>query len=147
MIRRPPRSHRTDTLFPYTSLFRSLCWVESGRVVWRKLALSNKPGSWPRRLGTVPRCRAREWRPARSAPVKNMTANHKLSGGSGYALETIGIFRELDLREIERLTQRVPWRNYKAHQQIICHQERSEEHTSELQSLMRTSYAVFCLTQ
>src|SRR3546814_19998437 len=56
-----------------------------------------------------------------------MTANHKLSGGSGYALETIGIFRELDLREIERLTQRVHWRNYKAHQQIICHQEASTD--------------------
>src|SRR3546814_10809013 len=105
-------------------------------------------------------------------------ANHKLSGSSGFALEQIGIFRDLDLREIERLTQRVHWRNYKAHQQIICHQEastdvyfmvsgtvrvilfssagkevafrdihagRSEEHTSELQSLMRISYAVFCL--
>jgi CRP-like cAMP-binding protein len=56
-----------------------------------------------------------------------MTANHKLSGGSGYALERIGIFRDLDLREIERLTQRVHWRNYKAHQQIIGHQEASTD--------------------
>src|SRR3546814_15149520 len=36
MIRRPPRSTRTDTLFPYTTLFRSLCWILQGtaRVGW-----------------------------------------------------------------------------------------------------------------
>jgi len=56
-----------------------------------------------------------------------MTANQKLSGGSGYALERIGIFRDLDPREIERLTARVKWRNYKAHQQIIGHQEASTD--------------------
>ncbi len=56
-----------------------------------------------------------------------MTANQKLSGGSGYALERIEIFRDLDPREIERLTQRVNWRNYTAHQQIIGHQEGSTD--------------------
>jgi CRP-like cAMP-binding protein len=56
-----------------------------------------------------------------------MTANQKISGGSGYALERIRIFRDLDSREIERLTQRVNWRNYKAHQQIIGHQEASTD--------------------
>jgi CRP/FNR family transcriptional regulator, cyclic AMP receptor protein len=56
-----------------------------------------------------------------------MTANQKLSGGSGFALERIGIFRDLDPREIERLTRRVNWRNYKAHQQIIGHQEASTD--------------------
>jgi len=56
-----------------------------------------------------------------------MTANHKVSGGTGYALERIGIFRDLDAREIERLTQRVNWRNYKAHQQIIGHQDASTD--------------------
>jgi len=56
-----------------------------------------------------------------------MTANQKLSGGSGYALERIQIFRDLDPREIERLTQRVNWRNYAAHQQIIGHQEGSTD--------------------
>src|SRR3546814_18925900 len=107
MNRQPPVSTSTDTLLPYTTLFRSyrhktdktqrrplhraLCWVESGRVVWRKLALSNKPGSWPRRLGTVPRRRAREWRPARSAPVKTSKANHTLSGGTSNDIKTHGI--------------------------------------------------------
>jgi CRP-like cAMP-binding protein len=56
-----------------------------------------------------------------------MTANQKLSGSSGYALERIEIFRDLDPREIERLTQRVNWRNYKAGQQIIGHQDGSTD--------------------
>lgn len=56
-----------------------------------------------------------------------MTANQKVSGGTGYALERIGIFRDLDPREIERLTQRVNWRNYKAHHQIIGHQDASTD--------------------
>lgn len=56
-----------------------------------------------------------------------MTANQKLSGGTGYALERIEIFRDLDPREIERLTRRVNWRNYKANQQIIGHQEASTD--------------------
>ena len=56
-----------------------------------------------------------------------MTANQKISSGTGYALERIEIFRNLDSREIERLTRRVNWRNYKAHQQIIGHQEASTD--------------------
>src|SRR3546814_9667161 len=72
MIRRPPRSTRTDTLFPYTTLFRSICFGDNSFVT----ALSDDKRS-----------------PKRS----------KLTGF------------------------------------------RSEEHTSELQSLMRISYAVFCL--
>src|SRR3546814_1949751 len=82
MILRPPRSTRTDTLFPYTTLFRSLT------------GLAN------RRSGDA--CLAREW------------ARAQRYGG---ALGVIAI-------DVDR---------------------RSEEHTSELQSLMRISYAVFCL--
>src|SRR3546814_1038538 len=80
MIRRPPRSTRTDTLFPYTTLFRS--WRRSSR--WRvrgTAGRSARPGTSPARTPRRP--------PASS--------------------------------------------------------KRSEEHTSELQSLMRISYAVFCL--
>src|SRR3546814_1029434 len=97
MIRRPPRSTRTDTLFPYTTLFRSQytrCQQErTGR---------------PRRA-----------RPAscRFGVVK--AASRALKGTSNVAAE------------------RSP-RVAKSHL-------RSEEHTSELQSLMRISYAVFCL--
>src|SRR3546814_4921055 len=80
MIRRPPRSTRTDTLFPYTTLFRS-----------------------PRRRRLPPRLPA-----------------HGDRGGQRPARGTVG---------------------GGAHGRP----RRSEEHTSELQSLMRISYAVFCL--
>src|SRR3546814_4319442 len=89
MIRRPPRSTRTDTLFPYTTLFRSF---RGERPI--------KPGnSWfsAKTIEVVPRV---------------------ISVG-GRALDGLG-GRE-------------------------TYQTRSEEHTSELQSLMRISYAVFCL--
>src|SRR3546814_2523200 len=86
MIRRPPRSTRTDTLFPYTTLFRSV-----GNL--RPLCFKASARSAPR------------WKDTR------------LSHGN--------------LRPI-----------------LLCAaapRSRSEEHTSELQSLMRISYAVFCL--
>src|SRR3546814_9942780 len=82
MIRRPPRSTRTDTLFPYTTLFRSLHPV-----------LRDQPGR----------------------------------GDLG-----------LSLRDI-------PDRGARARPIAGQRDARSEEHTSELQSLMRISYAVFCL--
>src|SRR3546814_1421960 len=86
MIRRPPRSTRTDTLFPYTTLFRS-----------------SAPDGGSRRLAGVKRRCAR---------------------GLRCAAEPAACGRWLRLE------------NRRA---------RSEEHTSELQSLMRISYAVFCL--
>src|SRR3546814_1345643 len=85
MIRRPPRSTRTDTLFPYTTLFRSL---------------------------------------------------------------HLEHFELVHVALLEQLTEAVcdvfAWRLVlvKVHEHEYC---RSEEHTSELQSLMRISYAVFCL--
>src|SRR3546814_1562378 len=89
MIRRPPRSTRTDTLFPYTTLFRSP---------------TARPGAAFRR---PPRRACARTRPSvRRRPVP---ARGRRRSGAG---------------------RRCP---------------RSEEHTSELQSLMRISYAVFCL--
>src|SRR3546814_2349505 len=89
MIPRPPRSTRTDTLFPYTTLFRSPPRPGGARGLWQGPLY---PQAEPRRKGigrtTFRRCRR--------------------AGERSYA-------------------------------------QRSEEHTSELQSLMRISYAVFCL--
>src|SRR3546814_7499789 len=85
MIRRPPRSTRTDTLFPYTTLFRS------------------RAGSLPQWICVV-----------HVTPV----------GASPLAID--GLAGAKDLTLMHQLA-------------------RSEEHTSELQSLMRISYAVFCL--
>src|SRR3546814_7337820 len=100
MIRRPPRSTRTDTLFPYTTLFRShrIPPQVARRHVGEELA--------EERLGALSLCR-----------------------------------REPLLRRLNHLTDE-PGPRLRT---LICH--RSEEHTSELQSLMRISYAVFCLTK
>src|SRR3546814_15662560 len=83
MIRRPPRSTRTDTLFPYTTLFRSL------RNLGHQLAAAGE--------------------------------------GQGPSIDVVSV----GPARMEILLDRAS--------------DRSEEHTSELQSLMRISYAVFCL--
>src|SRR3546814_2989763 len=112
MLRRPPRSTRTDTLFPYTTLFRSgdieaetenlLGALKTARCP--VILVSNEVG-----LGIVPENRlARDFRDAqgRLNQLVAARANHVIFTAAGL---------------------------------------RSEEHTSELQSLMRSSYAVFCL--
>src|SRR3546814_5817362 len=104
MLRRPPRSTRTDTLFPYTTLFRS------------------------RRADAGGFLRARE-RGAEAAAHA-----HHLAGGAHFRAEDRVHALELGERE-DRLL----------HAVVVGHDFRSEEHTSELQSLMRISYAVFCL--
>src|SRR3546814_8245429 len=94
MIRRPPRSTRTYTLFPYTTLFRSSSSTSARKPYGRSPRISITPAPKPPRRQES-RGGANAWR-----------------GRGG------------------RRRQR---------------QQRSEEHTSELQSLMRISYAVFCL--
>src|SRR3546814_1072445 len=101
MLRRPPRSTRTDTLFPYTTLFRSLA--------------------------------QREWIRANDACRRDVLAR----------LADTGPLRSRDLPD----TCVVPWasKGWSNNRNVAQLLERSEEHTSELQSLMRISYAVFCL--
>src|SRR3546814_7161036 len=96
MIRRPPRSTRTDTLFPYTTLFRS-----AGGVV--VLGAPEQQGA---------------------APLDVAQVHVIAESGADDAAAAVHHHRDLGLG-------------------IVPH--RSEEHTSELQSLMRISYAVFCL--
>src|SRR3546814_5047124 len=106
MIRRPPRSTRTDTLFPYTTLFRSqpeaastLTWANIGGAIGGAL------------FGFL----MKKW------DIKAPTIVSAVLGAAAIAAFGIGS---------ESLW---GWRM------------RSEEHTSELQSLMRISYAVLCL--
>src|SRR3546814_9567497 len=90
MIRRPPRSTRTDTLFPYTTLFRSI-----------------------------------------------LASTHRVHGG---------FLRDLPPIQVDR--HKRFWRDQgdgTIYPRLWPAARRSEEHTSELQSLMRISYAVFCL--
>src|SRR3546814_1824574 len=103
MIRRPPRSTRTDTLFPYTTLFRSY------RV---------------RRDRAQPACRQ---------PGPDHAAAPAPAGGA-QAGRADGRRDDADRRS--HGARREPQ---------DAGRRRSEEHTSELQSLMRISYAVFCL--
>src|SRR3546814_5706598 len=98
MIRRPPIATRTDTLFPYTTLFRS--YGRQGEA------------------GPTTRCN--------SAHSQQPFYRHSGQKGDGCALPSIG----------PRLV------GVHAH---AIGRPRSEEHASELQSLMRISYAVFCL--
>src|SRR3546814_5058784 len=110
MLRRPPRSTRTDTLFPYTTLFRSLLTdVSRERAEAGKAGIAKQLG----RLVEKEKIDAQ----ARDAALERIEPNDGVVG-----MSTCGLV-------IEAATER----------------ERSEEHTSELQSLMRISYAVFFL--
>src|SRR3546814_4695246 len=114
MGRRPPRSTRTDTLLPYTTLFRSSCAVPENP--WPKL---------PHRLLSPSR---KAERPGQAARPFQLTR----SPGGSYRPRCAFTAASPSLPS------------------TVCtpaSQPRSEEHTSELQSLMRHSYAVFCLTK
>src|SRR3546814_20226988 len=104
MIRRPPRSTRTDTLFPYTTLFRS----PAPEPMENLLALQR-------------------------ARIKFGLAGANAVSLAGDRLSVTPI--ELNATQGKELKAGFEGARY----------ERSEEHTSELQSLMRISYAVFCL--
>src|SRR3546814_10053425 len=109
MIRRHPRSTPTDTLFPYTSLFRS----------------GSHDG-----MGVI------EVRRGQHGPEIVLVRNHE--AGTGALIETNGIYDGVTLANGQRLAGGTT-------NLYFSRGIRSEEHTSELQSLMRISYAVFCL--
>src|SRR3546814_10280143 len=103
MIRRPPRSTRTDTLFPYTTLFRS--------------------GDQPAGIRADARGRRHAARPE---PRDHRLARYDLPRAAAHPPRACRAGAGVGARTGDRV-------------------RRSEEHTSELQSLMRISYAVFCL--
>src|SRR3546814_5306593 len=109
MIRLPPRSTRTDTLFPYTTLFRS-------RRILNGIFFILRTGS--------------PWRdlPERYGPYTTVYNRFYRWAKAGV---WINIFNSLAEQSPESMA--------------FIDSSRSEEHTSELQSLMRISYAVFCL--
>src|SRR3546814_7421608 len=125
MIRRPPRSTRTDTLFPYTTLFRSPGGEDGAQLARQQEA----EGSADLRIVDKVRLRFRR----RHFALPLAAAQH--GGGGGVA----GLHR-LD----EAVAVAADAEGEAAAAQPEIH-GRSEEHTSELQSLMRISYAVFCL--
>src|SRR3546814_4070302 len=108
MIRRPPRSTRTDTLFPYTTLFRSLVTATERYATLRRFS-----------------------------PAFLDAFTFKASGTGTALIKAIDVIRDANTRKSRDLPDGVPL--------PFPNRQRSEEHTSELQSLMRNSYAVFCL--
>src|SRR3546814_2795337 len=106
MIRRPPRSTRTDTLFPYTTLFRS-----------------------DRGEGE-----------AHQGPVRRYRSTASLYG-RGTGADAVGLGLPATDVCAWALRRSCAWPAVR----LNATGRRSEEHTSELQSLMRISYAVFCL--
>src|SRR3546814_4783953 len=104
MLRRPPRSTRTDTLFPYTTLFRSLDrGAERGAII-----------VIVREIGEI----------------AGIAASRAPFGIGHQRRDHIGL---------------AVARDHRLHDLGLEGEHRSEEHTSELQSLMRISYAGFCL--
>src|SRR3546814_10219432 len=106
MIRRPPRFTRTDTLFPYTTLFRSKNILMIGPTGVGKTEIA-------RRLAKLA-----------NAPFIKVEATKFTEVGY------VG-------RDVEQIVRDLL--------EMAIHMTRSEEHTSEIQSLMSISYAVFCL--
>src|SRR3546814_6826468 len=106
MIWRPPRSTRTDTLFPDTPLFRS-----GIKDTLAALAPSSGP-----------------------ALARRPTAGHPAAQPGRWSLVVVGGAMDSSMEIVFARASSAPFRSL-----------RSEEHTSELQSLMRISYAVVCL--
>src|SRR3546814_7512046 len=121
MIRRPPRSKRTDTLFPYTTLFRS------------KLILLR--GGIPPIIGTKIAYFSSRFFKTRAFPAPEVPAAPKRTPDAARPV----LFRDMTAEEAAGHDTRP------MSQDDVLTEDRSEEHTSELQSLMRISYAVFCL--
>src|SRR3546814_7087374 len=128
MIRRPPRSTLTDTLFPYTTLFRSLGHGAHARGLAARLGHD---------LGRVGLRLADQAVLVLLGAVDVVERGLDLFGRTRVGRVELGD-QQAGAVGIERGLQHLPRR----HRQRLA---RSEEHTSELQSLMRLSYAVFCL--
>src|SRR3546814_8387133 len=121
MIRRPPRSTRTDTLFPDTTLFRS----QRDEIAAENPAFSFQSGRCRRMSPHPPK------RPAEPIAISPQADTSPLPVG--------------DQRPSHEMIQKNHRLSKRSARLITAVHHRSEEHTSALQSLIRTSYAVFCL--
>src|SRR3546814_10545327 len=137
MIRRPPRSTRTATLFPYTTLFRS----QFGALATDR---------WDTGIGEIGALISASWSDADSLRINSNLTDRRNSGAG--PLKTPGYFvpnilqnathaSNVKRRQINAALQ------WQASNDLEVYRDgpRSDEHTSELQSPMRTSYAVFLL--
>src|SRR3546814_10516858 len=129
MLLRPPRSTRTDTLFPYTTLFRSPGSGADFRAAGWQVVRGGDDRRW-------------RGQPARTDGKARIRAAQSGTGGFRGCLRgqifQAGMRCRFGIASRLFLLAENGWRSRRK-------EERSEEHTSELQSLMRISYAVFCL--
>src|SRR3546814_2369264 len=141
MIRRPPRSTRTDTLFPYTTLFRSLGSSDLpvspapgfGGILLGGIVAGHMPGLDPELFDDLHRLTLQLQEGHR---IPQPRLRHR------FQVDRIGLTRSVHRLVGEGEDLEFVLADKGAPAQHIL---RSEEHTSELQSLMRISYAVFCL--
>src|SRR3546814_10506844 len=138
MIRRPPRSTRTDTLFPYTTLFRS-----SGISHSRINIEVDERGT----VVTVIEGQAELDQAPASMLVSASEQLVVLPNGEHYknALDPAAAERTAEWTKNYDFNAPAPEKGMSTGAKTALGILRSEEHTSELQSLMRISYAVFCL--
>src|SRR3546814_737663 len=161
MIRRPPRSTRTDTLFPYTTLFRSghrtgQLYIPSRShctdsrnilelATYSRIAIDATRmyrGRWPRPISEDVRQNVCRRVDSAGAPERSEFAQGPMEArvvipaiGSGPLCRTrLGNLQRSSLESLHKRTGR-----------LLGTLQRSEEHTSALQSLMRNANAVFCL--
>src|SRR3546814_4021161 len=120
MIRRPPRSTRTDTLFPYTTLFRSNAGGGAMNENSETVEITNQRGLHARASAKFVTFVSRL---PETVSVEDEKGGSRVNGTSIMGLMMLGAAKG---------------------DSITIHTKRTEEHTSELQTLMHNSYAVLC---
>src|SRR3546814_994924 len=137
MIRRPPRSTRTDTLFPYTTLFRSD----------RRFGVLPGGGEGVDVAADAEIFAASGEDDGAYVPLRRASLRQFMKAECEFRIDGVALFGAcqrqpcdavINVESDGRTVHRAP---------AFSACRRSEEHTSELQSLMRISYAVFCLTK
>src|SRR3546814_6716929 len=129
MLQRPPRSTRTDTLFPYTTLFRS---IDGSTTSCRNASTAAFSASFNPSVANL-RLLLTALNSTLCGAV-SLLRNHRAN-----------IVSQKRKRGLPTSRTDASCRASPASKSILQAARRSEEHTSELQSLMRNSYAVFCL--
>src|SRR3546814_7674010 len=128
MCRRPPRSTRTDTLFPYTTLFRSAFRIEREDAFGKGGDDARAIDAQAPRLADQPEFDRIPVEPRELLQRVEFQAAEAPFAIGDHIVGKDGVGEHRDVAE-----------------DVVEDVGRSEEHTSELQSLMRISYAVFCL--
>src|SRR3546814_3924410 len=144
MLRQPPRSTRPDTLFPSPTLFRSWLYVDDHCAAVHLVLTQGTPGE-------IYNIGAGNETPNRVLVDKLLALLGKDESSVDYVADRLGHDRRYSV-DIAKVTA-LGWRRERSLDEALeatvdwyrAHEWRSEEHTSELQSLMRISYAVFCL--